>query len=70
MIRIGADERGVSVLVSKDELLILNNALNEVCNGVAIEDWEFSTRLGVGRSDARRLLAELGDVIESLAADG
>jgi hypothetical protein len=67
--RVSVDERGVLVCVSQDELSILKGALNEVCNGIAIEDWEFSTRLGVGRPEARRLLAELGAVIESLAAD-
>ena len=41
---------------SKAELLLINNALNEVCNGVGIEDKEFSTRLGFSRDEARRLL--------------
>lgn len=27
------DEEGVELRVSKDELLMLNNALNEICNG-------------------------------------
>ena len=42
--------------VSEPELLLLNNALNEVCNGVHLDEVEFSTRLGVSRDEARRLL--------------
>ena len=46
-----------------DELLLLNNALNEVCNGIAIDDNEFQTRLGVDRKAARRLLTKLGSLV-------
>jgi hypothetical protein len=63
------DQSGVRVLVGKDELLLLSNALNEVCNGGAIDDWEFSTRLGVERLEAQQLLHELGAVIDSLPAE-
>jgi hypothetical protein len=42
--------------VSEAELLLLNNALNEICNGVHLDEAEFSTRLGVPRDEARRLL--------------
>ena len=41
---------------SESEVLLINNALNEVCNGVHIDDAEFSTRLGASRDEARRLL--------------
>ena len=41
------------------ELVVVNNALNEVCNGVHIEDDEFETRLGVSRDDARALLLKV-----------
>ena len=63
MQRLDANAEGVHVILSKDELRLLNNALNEVCNGVDIEEAEFVTRLGVERSEARRLLADLGKVI-------
>jgi hypothetical protein len=48
------------------ELLLLNNALNEVCNGVSDlkDDGEFGSRLGVSRTEARGLLATLGDVVD------
>jgi hypothetical protein len=46
-----------------DELLLLNNALNEVCNGISLDDDEFQTRLGVDRKTARKLLAKLGSLV-------
>jgi hypothetical protein len=51
----------ITLKLSQDELLLLNNALNEVCNGVHIDDAEFSTRLGASRNDARRLLERIHD---------
>jgi hypothetical protein len=46
---------------SERELLIINNALNEVLNGPdAIEEWEFGARIGTTREEARRLLDEIG----------
>jgi len=50
------------------EVALLVNALNEVCNGIQIEDFEFATRLGVERSTARALLAELGAVRDAIAS--
>jgi hypothetical protein len=39
---------------------VLHNALNEVVNGPqAIEDWEFQTRMGVTRDQARDLLMRM-----------
>lgn len=43
--------------ISLTELLAINNALNEVCNGLDIADAEFQTRLGVHREEARAVLA-------------
>jgi hypothetical protein len=52
------------VEVSRAELLTINNALNEVLNGPdAIPEWEFQTRMGVTRSDARRLLEGVGEAL-------
>ncbi len=47
-----------------DELLMINNALNEVCNGVNFEDDELATRLGYPREQLRQLLAKVSDMIE------
>lgn len=40
------------------ELVIINNALNEVCNGLSLEG-QFSTRMGCSVEEARQLLAKL-----------
>jgi hypothetical protein len=60
--------RGARVDLPRDELTLLNNALNEVCNGVhdLDDDNEFATRLGASREDARRLLGEIGEVLDRL----
>jgi hypothetical protein len=50
----------ITVELTKDELVAVANALNEVCHGPsAIEDWEFHTRMGVDRDEAKALLAAL-----------
>jgi hypothetical protein len=45
--------------MTQAELALINNALNEVTNGLHIEDWEFETRLGASREEARSLLSEV-----------
>jgi hypothetical protein len=52
--------------LSLRELLVLNNALNEVCNNVRDlgDDSEFATRLGVSREDGRALLREVGAALD------
>jgi hypothetical protein len=57
-----SDDAKVTVELTRDELRIVTNALNEICNGPdAIEEWEFHTRIGAESSEAVRLLAEVGD---------
>jgi hypothetical protein len=53
---------GVRIDLTWDELVLFNNALNEVCNGIDV--WEFSTRLGATRDEARQLLREVHDLVE------
>ena len=48
------------------ELVVLNNALNEVCNGVGFGDSEFHTRVGVPREDARKLLAKVSSILGTM----
>jgi hypothetical protein len=50
--------RGMKVELTKDELGIINNALNEVCNGIDLEG-EFDTRMGCTVEEARELLAKI-----------
>jgi hypothetical protein len=52
-----------AAIFTAEELLLLNNALNEVCNGVDFEDDEFQTRLGVDRKTALKLLAKVGGLV-------
>jgi hypothetical protein len=54
----------MTVDLTKDELQIINNALNEVCNGIGLEG-EFDTRMGCSVEEARAVLAR----IHALASD-
>ena len=49
---------------SIDELLILNNALNEVCNGIKLP--EFSTRMGAEREEVKIFLKSINKLIHAL----
>lgn len=54
--------------VSRDELLIVNAALNEVCNG--IEVFEFETRIGADRERVAALLKEIGSLLDRMDSAG
>ena len=54
---------------SVEELEILNNCLNELCNGVWIEDWEFQTRIGWNRQEVKRLLDKINAQLPKLPAN-
>ena len=58
----GNDE-GADLRVTSDELMMLNNALNEICNGVHIPEDAFQTRLGFERSDLLALLAQISQLL-------
>ncbi len=66
MEEVAADAAGVTIRLDRSELGIVNNALNEVANGVDISESEFKTRLGKSRSDVRQLLTEIGAVYRAL----
>jgi hypothetical protein len=46
-----------------DELVIVNNALNEVCHGVSFDDDEFQTRIGYSRAVAQTLLKKVAKAL-------
>jgi len=48
----------MTVELTPHELIIINNALNEVCNGMALNG-EFSTRMGCSLDEARELLDKI-----------
>jgi hypothetical protein len=50
--------------LTRDELVIINNALNEVCNGLAIEDDEFQTRIGYSRAMALDVLKKVANAVK------
>ena len=52
---------GAMIEFSDGELYILNNALNEVCNGLPIP--EFSTRMGAEREDSLELLKQINQLL-------
>ncbi|MEJ0042139.1 MAG: hypothetical protein WDM81_07940 [Rhizomicrobium sp.] len=53
----------VDLRLSRNEMVLLNNALNEVCHGMAFSEAEFSTRLGAERSTALALLSEISTAV-------
>lgn len=55
---------GAGLFLTADELLIVCNALNEVCNGLDIA--EFATRIGAKREEAARLLESIGRLYDSV----
>jgi hypothetical protein len=46
-----SDETHVVLDLTHNELILMNNALNEVCNGLDFSD--FSTRLGAERGNSK-----------------
>jgi len=47
-----------------DELVVINNALNEVCNGLSFDDDEFHARIGYSRAVAQNLLRKIAKSLE------
>ncbi len=52
------------VEIGRDELLIVNAALNEVCNGIAV--FEFETLIGADRARVGALLKEVGALLDKM----
>ena len=63
MIVLKRAEGNADLRLTNDELVMLNNALNEVCNGVRIAETEFQTRLGWDRAALRELLDQINSVL-------
>lgn len=58
----------VTVTMTTRELSLVNNALNEICNGVSDvdHDGEFATRVGWTREEARSVLREVHAMLDRL----
>jgi hypothetical protein len=52
------------IQLSIDDLLILNNALNEVCNGIKLS--EFNTRMGASPEEVKIILKSINKLIHAL----
>jgi len=50
------------VELTPQELIIINNALNEVCNGISLRG-EFCTRMGCTLDEAMALLSKIHGLI-------
>lgn len=59
-------EHSITLQFAVDELETIHQALNEVCNGLTIVDFE--ARLGVPREDAERLMRQLRESVERARA--
>jgi hypothetical protein len=57
-------DRSVVIELSDRELILINNALNEVCNGIDVP--EFETRLGGTTEEASQLHREIGKELKKL----
>ncbi|MEV0582656.1 hypothetical protein [Nonomuraea sp. NPDC050310] len=56
----------ITVDLSPDDALAINNALNEVCNGIHLDEWDFHTRMGVERDHARAVLRVINDSLNQM----
>ena len=52
---------------TRDELVVINNALNEICNGLSFDDDEFQTRIGFPRAMAQNLLKKVAKALAQKA---
>ena len=62
---IKADASIVTAEFSRDEWVLLSQALNEACYGANMNAAEFATRLGVEREVAEALREKLNGVIDT-----
>ena len=56
--------RGAVVTLNESELLVLNAALNEVCNGINVQ--EFDTRIGSSKESVANLLGKISRVLDQI----
>lgn len=59
-------KKAAELSLTENELIILNSALNEICNGMAI--LEFETRIGATKQDAALLLSGISRVLDVMIA--
>lgn len=52
------------IAISYEELLIINSALNEICNGISV--FEFDTRVGASHERVTAFLKEIGSLLDKM----
>lgn len=60
---ISVSSNQIQLVASREDLLVLNAALNEICNGIDL--FEFETRVGASRERVASLLAEIKVILDS-----
>lgn len=58
----------ITVSLEPDDVLAISNALNEICNGVHLDDWDFQTRIGVEREQVQAVLDVINSAMATMAA--
>ncbi|MFN7888181.1 MAG: hypothetical protein ACK5OR_05260 [Betaproteobacteria bacterium] len=53
----------ICVELSQHELIVINNALNEICNGISIP--HFETRIGASVLEVEELLRDVTRIIDT-----
>ncbi|AVF37735.1 hypothetical protein [Rahnella sikkimica] len=61
---VNLEGRSAVVILNESELLVLNAALNEICNGIDVQ--EFDTRIGSSKECVAGLLGEVGRVLDQI----
>lgn len=56
--------RSAVVILNESELLVLNAALNEICNGIDVQ--EFDSRIGSSKESVADLLGEIGGILDQI----
>ncbi|MBY4610980.1 hypothetical protein K6M90_25375 [Rhizobium sp. 9T] len=60
---ISVAEADLMVFTNLEELRILHAALNEICNGIEI--FEFETRIGATLEEVNRVMRSLEEILDS-----
>jgi hypothetical protein len=61
---VGIDKDRACLRFTVAELVIVANALNEICNGVRLSDADFAARVGSDRTTAQKLLREFSSATD------
>ena len=60
-------EKGVTITLTENELVLVSNALNELCHGIRFDDADLKIRTGFSRDEVRALLDRLQAIVPELA---